>query len=47
MAHYYLYCLYPKPYRVNSFLQNSKTFNEVFKCAANSKMNKKDKCVMW
>ncbi len=37
----------PGKYRVNVPLSNIKTFSDVFNCKENSRMNPKDKCVLW
>ena len=37
----------PAKYRVNLPLANFQTFSDVYKCSANSQMNRKNKCVMW
>ncbi len=37
----------PVKYRVNVPLSNFKKFSDVFKCEKNSRMNPKDKCVLW
>ncbi|CAM6032064.1 unnamed protein product, partial [Sphagnum compactum] len=37
----------PYKYRVNVPLSNFKTFSHVFNCKENSKMNSKDKCILW
>ncbi len=37
----------PGKYRVNVPLSNFKTFSDVFNCKENSRMNPKDKCVLW
>ncbi len=37
----------PGRYRVNVPLSNFNTFSDAFKCSSNSRMNRKDKCVLW
>lgn len=37
----------PARYRVNIPLSNADTFAKAFNCPANSKMNTKDRCIVW
>ncbi|XP_040070708.1 neprilysin-1-like [Ixodes scapularis] len=37
----------PERHRVNEVLKNTKEFSEAFSCSETSRMNNKDKCIVW
>ncbi|XP_054153016.1 neprilysin-1-like isoform X2 [Oppia nitens] len=37
----------PGKYRVNVPVSNFKAFSDAYKCSPNSRMNRKDKCILW